>query len=257
MRERVLELKSARNIERELAQMYWAYKGKPLSALADACAEYRKKSAGLAPATVRNRLRYLTSACRYGWKHHKLCEHDPAEAVAMPSVRNERQVYINRAQMLALARACECRSTRAAIRIAFYSGMRKSEIIRAVRTKTEFLLADTKNGAPRHIPAHPKIRCCMRVPMREAERMGKAFRAARKRVGMNWLHFHDLRHSAASAMINADVDLYTVGAVLGHKSASSTKRYAHLATRSLGEALAKIGKKSPTSKNEKDRVKTA
>ena len=248
LRDRVPELKSGRNIERELAQMYWAYKGKTLSNLADACANYRKQSADLSPATIRNRLRYLTSACRYGWKHHKMCAHDPAEAVVMPTVNNERQVYIDRAQMLTIARACKCRSTRAAIRIAFYSGMRKGEIMRAVRTDTEFLLADTKNGEPRHIPIHPKIKCCALVPMREAERMGKAFRAARKKVGMDWLRFHDLRHSAASAMINAEVDLYTVGAVLGHKSAASTKRYAHLATKSLVEALAKIGRNEKRTK---------
>ncbi len=57
------------------------------------------------------------------------------------------------------------------------------------------------------------------------------------------MHFHDLRHSAASQMINAGVDLYTVGAVLGHRSASSTKRYSHLATDSLRVALDKIGRK--------------
>ncbi|MNY47762.1 hypothetical protein D3C86_1830530 [compost metagenome] len=49
----------------------------------------------------------------------------------------------------------------------------------------------------------------------------------------------------ASEMINAKVDLYTVGAVLGHKSAASTKRYAHLATDAMKTALGQIGKKSP------------
>nr|WP_255364859.1 hypothetical protein [Collimonas sp. OK242] len=46
-------------------------------------------------------------------------------------------------------------------------------------------------------------------------------------------------------MINEGVDLYTVGAVLGHKSPSSTKRYAHLATESLREAIGRIGQKIP------------
>lgn len=65
-----------------------------------------KKANGdpLAPATVRNRIRYLTSACRYGWKHHRMCEHDPAERVIIPTVRNERQEFASRAQMLAIAR---------------------------------------------------------------------------------------------------------------------------------------------------------
>ncbi|MFZ6774294.1 tyrosine-type recombinase/integrase [Undibacterium sp. SXout7W] len=37
------------------------------------------------------------------------------------------------------------------------------------------------------------------------------------------MHFHDLRHSAASMLINNDVDLFTVGAILGHKYQRSTK----------------------------------
>ncbi|GAC1611339.1 MAG: hypothetical protein NVS3B3_22250 [Aquirhabdus sp.] len=52
-----------------------------------------------------------------------------------------------------------------------------------------------------------------------------------------------MRNSATSEMINAGVDLYTVGGVLGHKSAQSTKRYSHLATKTLAEAVAKIGKR--------------
>lgn len=49
-------------------------------------------------------------------------------------------------------------------------------------------------------------------------------------------------------MINAKVDLYTAGAVLGRKSAASTKRYAHLATEAIKTALSQIGKKSPHTK---------
>ena len=70
-------------------------------------------------------------------------------------------------------------------------------------------------------------------------------------IGLGHARFHDVRHSAASEMINAGVDLYTVGAVLNHKSATSTKRYAHLATSKLADAVATIGKKSqpaPTKK---------
>ena len=45
-------------------------------------------------------------------------------------------------------------------------------------------------------------------------------------------------------MINADIDLYTVGAVLGHKSSESTKRYAHLATKKIEQVILKIGHKA-------------
>lgn len=257
--ERVPTLKSASNITREVMQMWWAFEGLPIMNVAVACKIYSEKGGRLSPeegeplspATIRNRIRYLTAACRYGWKHHNMCETDPAARVIVPVVRNERRHFIDRAGMLRLARACKHRKTRAAIRIAFYSGMRLGEIIRAVRTDNAFVLADTKNGEPRIVPIHPKIKGCARMTMPEASKISKYFRAARLLAGMDYLHFHDLRHSAASSMINEGVDLYTVGAVLGHKSASSTKRYAHLATDSLREAIGKIGQKIPHKKNTK------
>lgn len=248
LKERVPQLKSGDNIMGELAQMYWSYRGKPMAALADACKDYAEKArksdgSKLAPATLRNRIRYLASACRYAWKHHGMCEHDPADRVISPTVRNERRHFIDRSQMLTLCRACKHRPTRAAIRIAFYSGMRMSEIRRAERTADAFVLHDTKNGEPRIVPIHPRVRSCVKIELPDQSRISKHFRDARAAADMPWLHFHDLRHSAASEMINAGVDLYTVGAVLGHKSAISTKRYAHLATVSIREALGQIGRK--------------
>jgi site-specific recombinase XerD len=42
------------------------------------------------------------------------------------------------------------------------------------------------------------------------------------------LHFHDLRHSAASFLASAGANLLEIGAVLGHNSTQTTARYAHL-----------------------------
>lgn len=111
-----------------------------------------------------------------------------------------------------------------------------------------FTLPDTENGALRHIPMHPKIRSASAVKLPDQSTISRHWREARDALRMDWLHFHDLRHSAASEMINGEVDLYTVGAVLGHKSAQSTKRYAQLATAALRRALGNIGKKSPLKK---------
>ena len=251
-KERLPHLKTGRQIAQDLALIYWAYQDRPMTDLPDVCKEIVKDAADrLAPATVRNRIRYLTSACRYGYKHHAMAESDPAERVIVPEVRNERRVFISRREMLRLARACPHRPTRAAIRIAFYSGMRMSEILLAERVDGNFVLADTKNGEPRIIPIHPRIRGCAGISLPNQSCISKHFRRARAAAGMDELHFHDLRHSAASEMINNGVDLYTVGAVLGHKSSQSTKRYAHLATRSLRAAIGKIGQKIPHQKKKR------
>lgn len=61
----------------------------------------------------------------------------------------------------------------------------------------------------------------------------KAWQEARKLAGLSDVHLQDLRHSAASFMINAGIDLYTVGRMIGHVSVASTTRYSHLANDTL------------------------
>jgi len=248
LRHQLPNLKSRVGIGHYLALTYWAYRGRPITALAEVCAAIEEQYAGeLAPATIRNRIRYLTAACRWAWKKRHICEHDPAARGTGPADSNERQVYTDRAFMLLIAQAAPCRETRAMIRIGFYSGMRVAEIRRATVDGGVFKLPDTKNGDPRWVPIHPRIRCCVGyLPFTSARStLDKRWALARDAVGMGHLHFHDLRHSTASEMINGGVDLYTVGAVLGHKSAQSTRRYAHLATTALEAALGKVGQKTP------------
>lgn len=245
--ERCPQLKHGRGYAMELQELMPYYVGRPLSALSDVCKAIRLRASTperpLAPATVKNKLRYLTAACRYGWRHHGMGTSDPAAGVVVPSVDNARDRYIVRREMLALARACDDKATRAAIRIAFYSGMRLGEIRTAEVVGTAFVLRDSKNGDPRIVPIHPKLMACLRYTWPSRFKMHFQFDKARVRVGMAWLHFHDLRHSAATAMIESGVEVYTVGAVLGHKSAQSTKRYAHHSVGKLATAINTIGRK--------------
>ena len=249
LRERVPALKSGGNVARELALMFWAYQGRPISSLTDVCKAYALKAtkedgAPLSPATVRNRIRYLTAACRWGWKKHAMCESDPAARVSTPTVNNARQTYVSRREMLTIARACTHRGARQAIRIAFYSGMRLSEILRARVSGTAWVLDDTKNGSPRIVPIHPRVAvCAARFTPCPKITIQRAWERARGLAGLSHVHFHDLRHSAASELINAGVDLYTVGRVLGHKDSRSTMRYSHLAVETLTAAVGMIGRK--------------
>ncbi len=247
--ERVPSLKHGKDYMHALALMFPFYEGKPLSALADVCKAYqlrvlREDGTKLAPATIKNRIRYLTAACQYGWKHHNMGEVDPAARVTVPTVRNERSVYIDRADMLRLCRACGHQETRALIRIGFYSGMRLSEILKARIVGGNFVLDDTKNGDARIVPVHPKLRTCLRLKWSSQFTLNYWFVKARNGIKRPDLHFHDVRHSAASAMIQDGIDLHTVGAVLGHRSSASTQRYAHLATDNLKTAIGRIGKRA-------------
>jgi integrase len=258
VRERLPELKHGKTTGKELQLMSPYYTGRPLSALADVCTAYRKKATReqsateiaakvppkpLAPATIKNRIRYLTAACRYAWKMHAMCENDPAARVTVPEVRNARTVFLTRAEVLTLARACKDPQTRAAILIAFYSGMRADEIRRARVVGTAFMLNDTKNSDPRIIPIHPNIRRYVGKPQRTKFAQHYHFGKAKKAIGMPGLRFHDLRHSAASAMVAAGASANAVGAVLGHRSAQSMKRYTHFMQEQLREAVFSVGRK--------------
>jgi integrase len=244
MSEHAPALKHATNLRRELAatQDWWA--GRAIDELPAVCAEYAADQAGaLKPATIKNRIAYLRAACRWAWKCHAMADNDPGARVQAPAVRNARQVTIDRAQMVALARACQDRGTSALIRIAFYSGLRLGEQYAAERIAGLFVLRDSKNGQPRIVPIHPKAASAARVPLTPRTQIDYWWRKARAACGLEHVTLHDLRHSAASAMINAGEDLATVGAVLGHKSPASTQRYSHWATARLAAAVGKIGRK--------------
>lgn len=244
VKERVPELKAGANTAREIECMrdWWA--GRSMDELPDVCAEYAADQHGaLKPATVKNRIAYLRAACRWAWKRHRMGEHDPGARVVAPTVKNARQVTIDRAQMVALARACRHPGVRALIRIAFYSGMRVSEIQRAQRLPGVFLLGDTKNGAPRIVPMHPKIAGAGRVLMPRRSEIDYWWPLARTACGLAHVTLHDIRHTAATEMVNAGEDLATVGRVLGHKSAASTLRYSHHSVVRQALAVGKIGGK--------------
>lgn len=250
LKERAPNLKHGRNVAKELGVIFWAYQGRPLSALPDVCkaivlrSEREHGDKPLSAATIKNRIAYLRAACRYGWKEHAMGDTDPGARITVPTVRNQRQHYIGRGEMLRLAKACQDKAVRAFVRIAFYSGMRLGEIERAEVIDGRFVLRDTKNADPRIVPVHPRLNCLLHYRVKSRFTLYYYFAKAKAATGMGWLHFHDLRHSAASELINQGVDLYTVSAVLGHRSSASTKRYAHLATDRLNDAILKIGRRA-------------
>jgi len=242
--ERAPELKHGMNLARELEATRDWWTGRAIEELPAICAEYAADQLGaLAPATIKNRIAYLRAACRWAWKRHGMADQDPGARVVAPSVRNARDVALTRAQMLSLCRACEHRPTRATIRVLWYSGMRLGEARTALRVPGAFVIADSKAGTPRLVPIHPRIRSAALVPMPARGTLYYWWGRSREAAGLEGVNLHDLRHSAASAMVNAGIDLGTVGAVLGHKTAQTTKRYAHHAIERLSEAVGTIGRR--------------
>ena len=63
-----------------------------------------------------------------------------------------------------------------------------------------------------------------------------AWDSIRKKLGLEEVRLHDLRHSYASFLVNAGRSLYEVQKILGHHDPKVTMRYAHLSPQAMREA---------------------
>jgi integrase len=61
-------------------------------------------------------------------------------------------------------------------------------------------------------------------------------------VGLTDFTFHDLRHTFASRLVMAGVDVPTVKELLGHKDITMTLRYTHLSSDHKQAAVKKLEK---------------
>lgn len=243
------DLKDGYGIAKELDRLGPYYEGRFMDELHAVGEDYRKDKDGqLAPATIKNKLSYLRAACNYAQAKHKLGNPGLKMTVDMPVVKNERHFYLERHQILAICKKLKNRTARATLRVAFYSGMRISEILRAgesvetMRKGLGFLLEDTKNGDRRIAAMHPRLRVLRKYfPLKYKKRwIQRLIRKAMNEAGFEENVLHDVRHSTASALINAGVDSFVVGRFIGHKSTASMKRYTHVDVNTLNNAALKI-----------------
>jgi integrase len=172
--------------------------------------------------------------------------------MAMPSVRNRREVYLTVDQVLAVAATCPP-DTAAVVRLSFFCGLRwLSELI--PRTQDDVVRVDgdtwlrvgkTKTGRPRMVPVHPDVVGDLaHLPVRRNTReMYEEFRVAAAAQGLAGTRMHDLRHSLASAIISEGGTLSDVQGALHHESVQSSARYAHLYPERLKAVLFRVGKR--------------
>lgn len=223
-------------------------------------AEYRDRlAAGFpgdkprSPGTVVRYLAALSHCLSVAVKEYQWLDDSPMRKVAKPSEPRGRVRFLSDEERAALLAACQESSNPnlfPVVVLALSTGMRAGEIMtlewRDVDLARGWLtLRETKNGTMRGVPLtgralelvkeHARIRRRLDTPLLfPGNNPGKPvdlrapWLAALKRAGIEDCRFHDLRHSAASYLAMNGASLNEIADVLGHKTLSMVKRYAHL-----------------------------
>lgn len=207
---------------------------------------------GRSPARVN---RYL-SAMRAAWNWGRAAELIPQKLSwptrLMLTEPKGRTRYLSDDELARLLEAGKARSATmyAAIMVSIACGVRQSELLRLQWPDVDFdrqrlRVMLSKNDEARSVYLPGSAVSALRALKRAAvvgqhvflggdgsalskstlEYLWKAVRAEAKLKDFRW---HDLRHSCASFLAQQGANLLEIGAVLGHKSASVTKRYSHL-----------------------------
>jgi integrase len=185
---------------------------------------------------------------------------NPVRSVPRPKFDNKRERFLTPEQASRLLEAA-ARSHNpqlfSILHLLLLTGARVSELLNAEWRHIDlgrraWHIPVTKTGKSRYVPlsqsavsvvsALPTFAGCpYLIPnpdtLKPFVSIKHGWQKVRRDAGLPDLRIHDLRHSAASFMINGGIDLYTVGKILGHSDHTSTIRYSHLANETLMRAV--------------------
>jgi len=208
-------------------------------------AEYRNlRSKKVKPATVYQELALLRRMFNVAIREWEWIKDNPVARLSF-SVGNknarDRWLTLEEEGRL-LEQATNPRWLRTLLMVALHTGMRRGEILglewpSVDLNRRAIMVQRSKNGEKRIIP----MSATLLNPLQGAKVRGiagkvfpvsvrslrVAFDGALKKAGIENCHFHDLRHTFATRLVQNGVDLYKVKELLGHKSITMTMRYAH------------------------------
>ena len=235
-------------------------------------AEYKAhlRDQGLAPASINSQRGFLCHAFKKAVMEWEWVSTNPVERVSRERVRNARDRWLTVEEEKRLINACVIHVTckgntleprywlQEIVVFALNTGMRQDEILSlewpnvdlARRTVT---VVRSKNGEKRTIPLNRRllellvektkvrhIKCNLVFPSEAGTKIinqHRAFYNALRRAEITDFRFHDLRHTFATRLVQAGIDLYKVATILGHKDIKMTQRYAHHYPESLRDGV--------------------
>jgi integrase len=211
-----------------------------------------------APQTLKNTLALMRRLINFGMKR-RYCR-DLSFHLEMPKVNNLKTEDLSPEQLAALLAAInEDHDIQAGnlMKLALCTGLRKGEMFKLkwedIDLERGFIhLRDPKSGRDQTIPLnqaarellanHPRGDSAFVFPGRGGKQRTEIRRPIdriRKAAELpkDFRPLHGLRHTYASMLASSgQVDLYTLGKLLTHKSAAMTQRYAHLRDDTLRRA---------------------
>lgn len=209
----------------------------------------------LAPSTVRLEMSLLSNFFDIGRIEWGICDANPVANVRKPRCPPGRDRRLTPREERLILRYCHGHTNSnlySIVVIALETAMRQGEILNLhwehLNLKTRIAhLPETKNGTKRDVPLSVKARdALIRLGVKNkgkvfgytAEGLKSTWRFMLKKLGIQDLHFHDLRHEAISRLFElGSLDMMEVAAISGHKSLAMLKRYTHLKAQRLVRKL--------------------
>jgi integrase len=149
------------------------------------------------------------------------------------------------------------------VRLALHTGLRRGELFALRWADVQFAAgrltvrgSHAKSGQTRHVPLNAEaLRVLTIWGAREADALvfpspddpskpltdiKTAWLDLMRKTKISGFRFHDLRHTFASNLVQAGVDLAVVRELLGHSTILMTERYAHLRPEQGADAVARL-----------------
>jgi integrase len=229
----------------------------------------QRRAEGVANGTINREVGLLSAAINYARTEWDWEISNPAERMRL-SEGDGRKRFATVEEVARLIEVAE-RHKRAPyladlIRVAVNTGCRRGELLNLRWLQVDLEAntlrlegKDTKNGKPRRVPLNQPARDALLSRARYREKhcpdspwvfcrrsgarnvsIQSSWEAVLKEAGLEDFHFHDLRHTCGSWLVQSGVPLADVKEVLGHSTIRMTERYAHNATENSRAAVEKL-----------------
>lgn len=217
----------------------------------------------LAPATANKFLIFLNSAYNLANTYELLDDYNPCRGVKEYELNNQRQIFLSKTQAKRLLQEVDKSPNthlKYIIPMLLLTGARKREVLDSTWSDFDmqnnlWTIPITKNGKKRILPITEPLQDLLKsIPKQSKYLFASAktnkpyisifqsWNSARIKANLPEVRIHDLRHTYASALVNAKCSLYEVQVLLGHSTAKMTQRYAHLSNESLMRASSMAGR---------------